>query len=114
LWLAGVVLAARCYFEAVMTPYYLTPPLILLLVLAARRGTVRFTLSVLVGAGISWFAYWHFAPWVWWTPIVAGMTVVIVLSRPPTSPVLGDEEDEHTAAAEWSEPTPSTEFEPVG
>ena len=38
LWLAGVVLAARCAFEAVMTPYYLAPPLFLLLVLASAAG----------------------------------------------------------------------------
>ena len=82
LWLAGVVLGARCYFEAVMTPYYLTPPLILLLVLAAHRGTWRFGVSALVAAGTSWFTYWHLAPWVWWPPVVAGMTVVMVLSYP--------------------------------
>jgi hypothetical protein len=82
LWLAGVLLGARCYFEAVMTPYYLTPPLILLLVLAARRGTWRFAVSAATAAGISWFAYWHFAPWVWWPPVVVAITLVMALSYP--------------------------------
>ena len=36
-WLAAVVLASRCLFEAVMTPYYLAPPLILALVLVSRK-----------------------------------------------------------------------------
>jgi hypothetical protein len=112
LWLAGVVLGARCFFEAVMTPYYLTPPLILLLVLAARRGTGRFTASVVVAAGISWFAYWHLAPWVWWPPIAVGMTVVMALSRPPVSPV-GDGEMERTAPVQSSERGTSAELEPV-
>ncbi|HEX7460036.1 MAG TPA: hypothetical protein VF279_05355, partial [Acidimicrobiales bacterium] len=114
LWLAGVVLGARCFFEAVMTPYYLTPPLILLLLLAARRGTWRFTASVVVAAGISWFAYWHFAPWVWWTPIVAGITVVMALSRPPVSSAEDDGDDEeYTPPIESSERGTSTELEPV-
>ncbi len=82
LWLAGVVLAARCYFEAVMTPYYLTPPLVLLLVLAAHRGTWRFGVAAVVAVATSWFTYWHLAPWVWWTPVVVGMTVVMILSFP--------------------------------
>jgi hypothetical protein len=111
LWLAGVVLGARCFFEAVMTPYYLTPPLILLLVLAARRGTWRFGVSVLVAAGVSWYAYWHFAPWVWWPPIVVGMTIVMALSRPPAPRVDGEVED--TAPVGSSERGTSTELEPV-
>jgi Na+/proline symporter len=82
LWLAGVILGARCYFEAVMTPYYLTPPLILLLVMAARRRTWRFPVSVAVATGVSWFAYWHFDPWGWWPPVVVAMTVVMALSYP--------------------------------
>ena len=86
LWLAGAVLAARCAFEAVMTPYYLTPPLILLLVLAARRGTWRFSVAAVVAAATSWFTYWHLAPWVWWSPVVVGMTTVAVLSFPTATP----------------------------
>ena len=53
LWLAGSVLAARCFFEAVMTPYYLTPPLVLLLVLAARREPGGSPVSAVAAAGIS-------------------------------------------------------------
>jgi hypothetical protein len=113
LWLAGVVLGARCFFEAVMTPYYLTPPLIVLLVLAARRGTGRFTASVVVAAGISWFAYWHLAPWVWWPPIAVGMTVVMALSRPPAPQAEDDGDEERTAPIESSERGTYTELEPV-
>jgi hypothetical protein len=126
-WLAGVVLGARCFFEAVMTPYYLTPPLILLLVLAASRGAWRFAASVVVAAGISWFAYWHFAPWVWWPPIVAGMTVVMALSRPAAPSTVehgdggehsegapdGNGDVERTAPVDSSERGTSTELEPV-
>ena len=113
LWLAGVVLGARCFFEAVMTPYYLTPPLIVLLVLAARRGTGRFTASVVVAAGISWFAYWHLAPWVWWPPIAGGMSVGMALSRPPAPQAEDDGDEERTAPIESSERGTYTELEPV-
>jgi hypothetical protein len=85
LWLAGAVLAGRCFFEAVMTPYYLAPPLFLLLVLAARKGAVRWWASSAVALGISWFAYWHFGPWVWWLPIVACLVLLLALTCPEAS-----------------------------
>ena len=82
LWMAGLVLAARCFFESVMTPYYLAPPLFLLLVLAARTDVWRFAGSVVVALSISWFTYFHFSEWVWWSPIVAGLLVILVLTYP--------------------------------
>ncbi len=82
LWLAGVVLAARCWFEAVMTPYYVAPSIVLLLVLACRTDARRFAGSISVALGVSWFAYWRFAPWVWWPPIVVGLMVLVGLAHP--------------------------------
>ena len=44
LWLAAAILPTRCFFEAVMCPYYLAPPLFLALVMVARsngRGSGR-------------------------------------------------------------------------
>ena len=82
LWVAALVLAGRCCFEAVMTPYYLAPPLILLLVLAARTDARRLAGSIAVALGISWFAYWRFSPWVWWTPIVCGLVALLALTYP--------------------------------
>ena len=82
LWLAGVVLGARCYFEAVMTPYYLTPPLILLLVLAARRGRGRFGLSGGRGRRYLLVRLLAFRAVDLVAPVVVGMTVVMVLSLP--------------------------------
>ena len=40
LWVAAAILASRCFFEPVMTPYYLAPPLILGVVMAAAGGWV--------------------------------------------------------------------------
>ena len=83
LWLAGVVLAARCWFEAVMTPYYVAPSI----VLTPRAGVphrraCRFAGSISVALGVSWFAYWRFVAWVWWPPIVVGLMVLVGLAHP--------------------------------
>jgi hypothetical protein len=94
LWLAAAVLASRCLFEAVMTPYYLAPPLFLALVLAARQSVTRFWLAAVVALEITVFAYHHLNPWVWWLPIVAGLTMILALGYP----------DDVAAAAECRPP----------
>lgn len=91
LWLAVVVLASRCYFEPVMTPYYLAPPLLAALVLAASGSGRRFWGAVVIAGELSIFAYFHLEAWAWWLPMVAGLTVVVMLARPrrcPSSPGL--------------------------
>jgi hypothetical protein len=85
LWLAAAVLSARCMFEAVMTPYYLAPPLILTLVVAAHAGRWRFWSAGIVALATSVFAYFRFSPWMWWLPVVAGSVVVLVLAFPTMS-----------------------------
>ncbi len=84
IWLAAVVLAARCAFEAVMCPYYLAPPLILGLAMAARRGNLPFRSAVVLALGLSAYAYLRLEPWVWWLPIVGGLSAVLFLAYPPT------------------------------
>ncbi len=82
LWLAGAVLAARCLFEAVMLPYYLVPPFIVLLTLAAAQVTWRFWVAVSVVALTGLYAYKHLGPWQWWVPVVAGTAAVVFLAWP--------------------------------
>jgi hypothetical protein len=79
LWLAAIVLASRCFFEVVMCPYYLAPPLILALVVCSRTNRARFSCSVVIASAISAYAYFYMSPWAWWLPIVAGLTAVLVL-----------------------------------
>jgi len=94
LWLAAAVLASRCVFEAVMTPYYLTPPLILLVVLAARTETWRLLLAGLVTVGVSVYAYLDVGPWAWWLPVVGGLAAVLALAHPTVDrPIAGSEDD---------------------
>jgi hypothetical protein len=82
LWLAAAVLASRCFFEAVMTPYYIAPPLLLALVLSSRQGGKRFWASVILALEITVFAYHHLNPWVWWLPIVVGLAAILALGYP--------------------------------
>jgi hypothetical protein len=82
LWLVAVILASRCFFEAVMTPYYIAPPLFLGLVLAARQGAKRFWAAAVIAIEITVFAYHHLNPWVWWVPVVAGLAAVLALGYP--------------------------------
>ncbi|HUZ10303.1 MAG TPA: hypothetical protein VND44_06345 [Acidimicrobiales bacterium] len=93
LWLAAAVLASRCFFEAVMTPYYLTPPLILLVVLAARTDTRRLLLAGLVTVGVSVYAYLDAGPWGWWLPVVGGLTAVLALTYPTVDGPVPHSED---------------------
>ncbi len=81
-WLAAVVLGMRCFFEAVMTPYYLAPPLILALLVVAVRGGKRFWVSLVIALGMTVWSYFHLSDWVWWFPIISGMTAILALSVP--------------------------------
>ena len=85
-WLAGLVLAGRCFFEPVMTPYYLAPPLFLCLVLAARQSGRRFAAAVILALEVTVFAYHHLNPWVWWLPVVASMAAILALGYPAPEP----------------------------
>ena len=81
-WLAAVVLGLRCLFEAVMTPYYLAPPLIVAFVAVALQGRRRFWTSVVIGMAMTIWSYFHLSPWVWWLPIVVGTATILVLGFP--------------------------------
>ena len=82
LWLAAVVLASRCFFEPVMTPYYLAPPIFLCLIMASRQRGKRFWPAVVIALEITVFAYHHLNPWVWWLPVVAGLGAILALGYP--------------------------------
>ncbi len=82
IWLAALVLASRCFFEAVMTPYYLAAPLVLALVLASRQEGKRFGAAVVIALELLVFSYFHLNPWAWWLPVVAGLGVILALGYP--------------------------------
>lgn len=82
IWICGVVLATRCFFEPVMTPYYLAPPLIIGLVMASRVGPKRFWAAVVLCFEVTLYAYFRLGPWQWWLPVAGGLIGMIALGFP--------------------------------
>jgi hypothetical protein len=114
LWLAALVLASRCFFEPVMTPYYLAPPLFLGLLMASRQDARRFGASMVLAVEITVFAYFRLAPWAWWLPVVAGLAGIVALGFPSD---LAGEIDPLAAdqAVEWvaSPPNVDSDSRPI-
>jgi hypothetical protein len=81
-WLAALVLVSRCFFEPVMTPYYLAPPLILCITMAVLQRGKRFWPAVVLSLEVTVLAYFHLNPWVWWLPIVCGLIGILALAYP--------------------------------
>jgi hypothetical protein len=102
LWLAAAVLASRCIFEPVMTPYYLAPPLFLGLIMVARLETKRFVAASVLALEVTVFAYHHLNPWVWWLPIVASLIGILALGY-PGGLVIRKESTSESASTELSE-----------
>ncbi len=93
LWLAAAVLASRCFFEPVMTPYYLAPPLIMCMVMASRQNRKRFWPATILAFEVTVFAYHHLNPWVWWLTVVAGLVGILALGYPGDLLVRNEEPD---------------------
>ena len=86
LWLAGLALALRCVFEAVMDPYYLVPPAALIVTAAfvrpGRLGSVAATLAMVVD---TIFSYHHLGEWAYWVPMVALLGIGLACGWPWTA-----------------------------
>ncbi|HZM55118.1 MAG TPA: hypothetical protein VFC03_08865, partial [Acidimicrobiales bacterium] len=111
----AALLGMRCMFEAVMTPYYLAPPLLLALAIASRQGGKRFWAACVIALEITVFAYHHLSPWAWWLPVVVGMAAVLALgypnkSRTASKPPLASEPEDtaEVPAEELSEREPAS------
>lgn len=84
-WFVAALLASRCLFEAVMTPYYAVPALALALVVAG--GSTRWSLAAAVGcaAACTYLGYLHARPWVYYPPVVATLVLAVVAAYVPRS-----------------------------
>jgi hypothetical protein len=89
-WLCAMTLALRCFFEPVMTPYYLAPPLIVALIAAGRMGRLRFGIAAASSVADTIFAYYRFSPWLWWVPIIGMLGVVLACGYPGRSHMMVD------------------------
>ena len=90
-WLAALCLALRCVFEGVMDPFYLWPPLALLLVAGACGVTWRFWSAAAASFALSVYSEEFFSPWVWYGPTMLLLATALAAARPGTlsrSPVI--------------------------
>jgi hypothetical protein len=86
LWWVALTLALRSFFEPVMVSYYPWPPMAVALIPAATTGWRRLWGSGLLAGALTGAAQGpSHAVWIWWAPIVAGLVVLLALSRPRAS-----------------------------
>jgi hypothetical protein len=84
-WWIAVSLSARCYFESVMDPYYLWPPVaLILLAVASNRSWWRIGVTLAAISAASVYSYRYTGPWEWWLPVVGLLSIALALSRPTT------------------------------
>ncbi len=82
-WLFAVALALRCFFEAVMDPFYIWPAIAIGIVASAAQPKAwRLGATAMAGGGATVFSFWHLAPWPWWTTLGAILIAVIAFARP--------------------------------
>jgi hypothetical protein len=81
LWWAALTLALRSFFEPVMVSYYPWPPLAVALIPAALSWPRLLAASVLAGGLTAAAQGPSHDVWIWWAPLVAGLAVMMALSR---------------------------------
>ena len=82
-WLCALVLSLRCVFESVMVPFYLGPPLAVIVLAAA--ATIRwwrmigaFTIAMVATE----LSYRHTSEWSYWLPMTALLALGLVFAWP--------------------------------
>jgi hypothetical protein len=91
-WLVATALTLRCFFEAVMDPFYLGPPFALIVVACATRPQRH---RLVVGSGTfvvaSLISFHHLSEWACWTPIVALLALGLASAWPGRSAFRSDD-----------------------
>jgi hypothetical protein len=83
LWWVALTLALRSFFEPVMVSYYPWPPMAVALIPAATLSWPRLLAAGVLAGGLTAAAQGpSHAVWIWWVPIVAGLVILLLLSRP--------------------------------
>ena len=83
IWLCAFALAIRCLFEAVMVPFYLGPPLALIILAASLRAERwRMVAAWIVAMVATVFAFHRFSEWLYWTPIAALLVIALATAWP--------------------------------
>ncbi len=81
-WLASACLAVRCFFEAVMVPYYVWPAIGVALVSAARRGVLNLTVCLAAGLGATVWSYVRIGSWSYWLVLVLLLALMLTAAVP--------------------------------
>jgi hypothetical protein len=82
IWWAAFALTLRCVFESVMDPYYVVPSLVLVVVVAARAGKVRFFLTLVAAAICTKTSYWHTGEWKYYLFVTLSLLAALAFSWP--------------------------------
>jgi hypothetical protein len=93
-WLAALALAVRCLFESVMDPYYVVPAIALALVVATRRGWIRWSLACLAGAGLTELTYFHPGMWIYWFEMAGVVAALLLVTWPSRVPIAATADSE--------------------
>ena len=82
-WLGGLALTLRCFFESVMVPFYLGPPFaVLLLAAAAAPGRRRLLVTAAAMVGATVLTHHRLGAWPYWLGMVAFLAVGLACGWP--------------------------------
>jgi hypothetical protein len=81
-WLLALVMFARCFFEAVMTPYYVMPVVAFALIAGARREAWQWLLALSAGLAVTIVAHFHANMWIYDLEITALLGALLILTLP--------------------------------
>ena len=80
-FLAGVLLASRCAFEAVMTPYYAVPALAMALIVAEASNRWRLMAAIGCAGVCTYLGYRHAGPWAYDLPVTGTLMLTVLVGR---------------------------------
>jgi hypothetical protein len=108
-WLCALALSLRCFFESVMVPFYLGPPLALIVLAAALQSSwIRLLGSWTLAMVATAFSFHRFSEWGYWVPLVALLAAGLAAGWPGLGEmgikkVVRDGDDTSLAAGHRSE-----------
>jgi len=81
-WCVAFALALRFLLETGVAPYYVWPPLALVVVSGALQPWKRLSMTCACALGVTWLANIRiYTEWIWW-PICAGLVLSLVVAFP--------------------------------
>ncbi len=108
LWLCAVALSLRCFFESVMVPFYLGPPLALIVLVSALRASgLRLIVTWIAAMVATVLSFHRFSEWAYWLPMVALLTAGLTAGWPGRAALgMAGERAESTVRSRDQRPEP--------